>query len=119
MYNKNYNENLVLYDVDETLVSFNPISGVQPVIIPADPTNAILYPIQENIEKLKQSKLRGHHVTVHSAGGVVWVENVIVALSLEKYVDVIQCKPKWFCDDEPAETWMRRFYGKKEEREIL
>lgn len=119
MYNKNYNENLCLYDVDGTLVTFDVIPGVQPVIIESSPINATVYPIQENISKLKESKLRGHFVRVHSAGGATWAEQVICALRLENYVDSIEAKPKWFCDDEPAENWMRRFYGEKKGKEIL
>ena len=114
MYEKTFNENVCLYDVDQTLVTFKIIPGTQPIVIPRDDgNNAILYPIQENIEKLRESHLRGHYVRVHSAGGVKWAEEVVLALKIHNYVDSIETKPKWYCDDEPAEMWMRRFYGEK------
>lgn len=107
----NNNENIVLIDVDETLVSFD-IKGKESETI--DIKNGIhtevVVPLTQHIEMLKQHKIRGHYIRIHSQGGYEWALNVIKTLGLESYVDSIETKPKWYIDDLPAEAWMSRVY---------
>lgn len=110
MYTKNNNHNIVLYDVDDTLVAIDPIEGVEPLVIENGPYKEVVYPIHQEIKRLKQAKMRGHYVRVHSQGGSDWAETVVKALELENYVDSIETKPKWYHDDLPADSWMSRFY---------
>lgn len=110
MYVKNKNANIVLYDVDDTLVFFDPLEGVDPIRIVYGPYTDYVYPHQPEIDQLKRAKIRGHYVRVHSQGGEEWAEAVVIALGLESYVDSIETKPKWMHDDLPAEAWITRFY---------
>ena len=117
MYTKNNNEQIVLFDVDDTLISFQPVegqAGVEPIEIVNDGHKSYIYPITKVIEKLKEHKARNHYVRVHSKGGKEWAETVIKALHLENFVDNIETKPCWYYDDLPADEWMFRVnYGVK------
>lgn len=110
MYNKNENENIVLFDVDDTLVFFDALEGVEPMSITIGAYTEIVYPNPIEIESLKRAKFRGHYVRVHSQGGKEWAEAVVLALGLIMFVDSVECKPKWYHDDLPADAWMHRFY---------
>jgi FMN phosphatase YigB (HAD superfamily) len=112
MYILNTNENGHDFDVDETLVMWSPVEGQEPLIITHEQYSDIVYPNQLEIDSLKQAKVRGHHVTVHSQGGYQWAEAVVQALGLQDYVDVIKTKTKWYHDDLPADAWMTRIYHK-------
>lgn len=110
MYTKNNNGNITLFDVDDTLVFLDPLEGVEPLIVQNGPYQEVVYPNLPEIESLKRSAFRGHFIRVHSQGGQDWAEVVVKALKLENYVDSIECKPKWYHDDLPADSWMYRFY---------
>lgn len=110
MYIKNNNSNIVLYDVDDTLVMWEPFEGSNALELHHDGYVSIVYPNEREIKSLKEAKIRGHYVRVNSQGGQDWAELVVQALNLERYVDSIECKPKWYHDDLPADTWMKRFY---------
>ena len=113
MYKVNHNEHVILFDCDDTLVSLDPIPGV----VPIEYEGGKYYPIQETIEKLKNSYYRGHLVRVHSQGGVEWAEKVVKVLKLQDFVDEIETKPRWYYDDLPADVWMHRFDVRKYKRE--
>jgi predicted phosphatase len=108
MYTKNSNGNIMLYDVDNTLIFFKPLPGVTPVTIITNGHVGYIYPNESVILSLKNARIRGHYVRVHSQGGADWAEAVIKALQLEEYVDSIECKPKWYWDDLDANSWMER-----------
>lgn len=110
MYIKNSNPNIVLYDVDDTLIMMEPAPGGDFVELFRGEHMMIVYPNIKEIESLKMAYVRGHYVRVASQGGHDWAELVIKALQLENYVDSIETKPKWYHDDLPADTWMKRFY---------
>jgi predicted phosphatase len=114
MYIKNDNGNIVLWDVDDTLVFFEPLNRVEPIQITISSYTEIVYPNYPEIDNLKRAAFRGHFVRVHSQGGQDWAEAVVQALNLENYVSSIECKPKWYHDDLPADAWMHRFYKKAE-----
>ena len=111
----------VYFDVDDTLVMWNPTpeqlekDGVD-FTCPAgqyfdgdDMTQASpewtakLVPHKKHIEMLKLHKMRNHAVIVWSAGGWDWAEAVVKALGLESYVDLVITKPRWAYDDMPAD----------------
>lgn len=110
------NENPVPIDVDDTLV-----------IWPEDPfmprklkdgymefeqygRKVYLKPHEKNIQLLKNFKSRGYYVTVWSANGHSWVEEVVNKLLLSQYVDVGMTKPSCYVDDLDANEWMHRVY---------
>jgi predicted HAD superfamily phosphohydrolase YqeG len=77
----------ILYcDVDDTLIMWNE-------------THASYKANETHIKLIKEHKLRGHTIVVWSAGGCEWAERIVIELGLEEYVDLVICKPSWFCDD--------------------
>lgn len=110
--NRNNNQQIVLIDVDDTLVTFQN-NGEKGYLIEMDGYSQKVYPINVHIDMLKQHKLRGHFVRVHSQGGVDWAEKVIKMLGLEEFVDSVETKPMWYIDDLPANEWMIRVYKYK------
>lgn len=70
------------FDIDGTLAHVNTVN-----------------PIEENVQFLKDLKSRGYHITVWSAAGFRRAEEVVKALQLEPYVDVIMTKMLKHCDD--------------------
>jgi phosphoglycolate phosphatase-like HAD superfamily hydrolase len=104
------NQLRVLIDVDATLVRG-----------PRDGDLDIFYanyygmetpqvPINSNIKLLIAYKARGFEITVHSANGVEWAEEIIGKLKLEKYVDWVATKPTSYVDDRDANDWMQRVF---------
>lgn len=112
VYVKNNNGNIALYDCDDTLIFFDKIKGVSPLLLVHEGFTEVVYPNYLEINSLKQQKMRGHYIRVHSQGGQDWAEAVVKLLQLEEYVDSIECKPKWCHDDLPPNEWMTRFYKK-------
>lgn len=98
----NKNENVVLVDVDGTL------------IVPTGPDTALgvaitldyygikkqALPHKAHIELLKSYKERGFFIRVHSNNGWKWAHEVVTKLCLNDYVDEIESKPCRFIDDE-------------------
>ena len=104
-YIKINNENCHAFDVDETLVHWEPFEGAKPLVIKHGPYSEVCYPNLEIIKRIKKAKVRGQYVIVHSQGGVDWAESAVKALQLEDYVDLIMTKVKWFWDDVPPNEW--------------
>lgn len=70
--------------------------------------------IEENVDMIKQHKARGHTVVVWSQGGYEWARDVVEALKLNSYVDLVICKPAGYYDDLPCSEFMgSRKFGKK------
>lgn len=101
--NKISNDVIVCFDVDDTLIMWKGENYT------ADP---------KHVESLIRHAKRHHFVVVWSAGGVSWADQIVKELGLEPYVDQIMSKPRWYCDDKPADKWMERYYydpkGRKE-----
>jgi hypothetical protein len=119
MWKKRYN--IIQFDVDDTLITSNYDKTDQSVLI-RDPhsNNGKMYinPIVENIELLKKCKEVGFSITVHSQGGVDWVEAVLNGLGIgPDLVDEIADKPWAIVDDLDSFHWIRyRLYAGKEPR---
>lgn len=101
----------VAFDVDETLVLWNPV-GSEP------PEGSFLLgdisvrPHKVHIERLKLHKRQGHIVIVWSQGGSEWARDVVKLLQLEEFVDHCLTKPTWYYDDLDANRFMQRIYIK-------
>lgn len=95
----NKNENVILVDVDDTLLTLNNIDKKNAIKLKHGKFSMLAMPLTKNIELLKQMKFRGFHIRVHSQGGHRWAKYVVKALKLEKYVDDVESKPKWYIDD--------------------
>lgn len=100
------NEQVVMYDCDDTLVMW--FSGCDPsekieIICPYGGTETWLKPHKRHIELLKQHKARGNTIVVWSAAGYKWAEAVVKALELDVYVDFIMTKPNKYVDDLTAD----------------
>ncbi len=101
----NKNENVVCYDVDETLVLwFNDCDPSKKISItcPYSGAPTLLKPHARHIDLLKKHHGRQNYVIVWSAAGTLWAEAVVKALGIEAYVDEIMTKPSKYVDDLPG-----------------
>lgn len=97
-------ENIVLYDVDLTLITPY-ITNLSPsgrhivgkeIEVNYYGVKKMVLPIEEHIELLKSYKGRGYYIRVHSNNGWQWAEEIVNNLGLQEYVDSIETKPcKW------------------------
>lgn len=93
----------VYFDVDDTLVLWRePRDGETPIQI--DTFNLTVS--TKHVRCLKEHAARKHPIVVWSQGGADWAETVVVALGLEKYVDLVISKPRWFYDDMSPKIWL-------------
>lgn len=106
------NEHIVMVDVDETLIlDRDPITDKESlnefvVNNPYDLENKKRIPHFRHIELIKQMKGRGRYIGVWSGGGVLWAKEVVKALGLESYVDIVMTKPLGYVDDLQADRWL-------------
>lgn len=101
-------DNLVFFDVDDTLVMWEqpePPEGYLKVVDPYDHFEAHLVPHKDHIRLLKRAKARNRAIVVWSHGGAKWAEKIVKALGLEKHVDLIMDKPEYYCDDHDIRSW--------------
>ena len=98
----------VFFDVDDTLCEWYPCSEGEKDATYFNVNGHEFYKkaIMPNINGLKAHHRAGHLVVVWSAGGSNHAANVIRALGIEDYVDVILTKPDYYYDDKPAIEWM-------------
>lgn len=103
------NESNVFFDVDDTLVMWEPVGEGPAITIPCPHSTDSYYmlsPHEAHIKLLKNHKARGSHITVWSQSGYAWAEAVVKALGLEDYVDQVMTKPRAHIDDLPCTEWM-------------
>lgn len=105
-------DNVVMCDVDETLVIWDYPKEQEDKTIKFNNCgyDTILLPHFEHMKLLQQFKCRGHKVIVWSQGGYEWAKTVVETLGLTNCVDLIICKPKWYIDDLPCEAFMGKPY---------
>lgn len=97
-------EHLVMFDVDETLVSHTDEEDYNFLVVnPYSNSSVKLKEIFKHTELLKQYKGRGMFVVVWSKAGCLWADIVIKHLMLEDYVDLILTKPDRYVDDLEAD----------------
>lgn len=112
-------DNLLFFDVDDSLVLWGKKEDptdeeiqINDVYMPD--TKITLIKHKRNIELLQRNKGQGRTIVVWSAGGVFHAEEVIKALGLEDYVDLIMAKPTQYVDDLDIADWgcKRVYLGK-------
>lgn len=108
------------FDVDDTLIYWNwPKTNEQQTITlyPHSDKEPITFAVNsEMVEQLKKHWARKHAIVVWSQGGWQWAEQVVKALNLQDYVDLVIEKPSWLYDDLPAKAFMPKslWVGNKE-----
>lgn len=109
-------DKVLFSDVDDTLITFNVTEENLSQAIDIGPRGfeRKAIPMFKNIKNLKNARTRGHGVVVWSAGGHKWAAEVIRALGLEAYVDLIVAKPSWYYDDLPVDKWIGPRFFKPE-----
>lgn len=109
------NELLVFFDVDDTLVMWEPLSPDHiEVKNPYNTDSDWVKPHQGHIKILKDRHARGSTIIVWSAGGYKWAHAVVEALGLSQYVSFIMSKPFMYVDDKEASQILgeRLYLGK-------
>ena len=105
------NPNVVMYDVDGTLVTpfedgIHLLSDKITITTPYGQEDFV--ELKHVTRVLKRQHMQGHYVIVWSAGGEYWAHTVLKALKLEPYVEIVTSKPKWYHDDQDANDFMKR-----------
>lgn len=103
-------ENTAAFDVDETLFMHASLGSIT-IVNPYSYNEIHGCPHYDHIELLKQYRGRGLKIVIWSAAGVLWALEVVKALKLEDYVDVVMTKPTKFIDDHtPNEVFPCQVY---------
>lgn len=103
------NENVVCFDVDDTLVTTDPaithgcLANVYDAITKKYITVRVL---EANVRLLREEKRKGFFIVVWSRSGNEWASNVVKALDLEKEVDLTMSKPLVYIDDRDVSEWL-------------
>lgn len=102
------NEKIICFDVDDTLVMWNHPTSDDAIYVtdPNDGQECRLVPHRFHVNLLKKHRGRGYSIVVWSQGGYMWAYQVIKALKLERYVDIIMTKPLKYVDDLNCPEWM-------------
>lgn len=105
------NEQIDYYDVDGTLVIHEDHKTIPPgeSVQVYDAVTKKFITVRVNkpmIRLLRESKSRGAYVVVWSRGGYRWATDVIKALELTDYVDVVMTKPLAYFDDTEISDWL-------------
>lgn len=102
-------DQVVCCDVDDTLVMWNLDDKSKDISIP-DPyspgVSNFVTPHLAHIQLLRKFKERGFTIIVWSAGGFKWAHNVVNALEIEPFVDLVMSKPCRYIDDLACKEWM-------------
>jgi hypothetical protein len=100
------NENIVYFDVDETLVKWVKSPGEAYIVANYFGERVNLAQHEPHVRFLKSLKERGFYIIVHSGNGWAWAKQVVELLNLNEFVDEIKSKPSKVVDDTPYENWM-------------
>jgi hypothetical protein len=109
-------DDVMYYDCDDTLVLWGKKESpedeeivIKDVYMPNSTITLVKH--QRNIDLLKRNKGQGRGIIVWSAGGVFHAEEIVKALKLENYVDLIVAKPMQYVDDLDIKDWgCKRIY---------
>lgn len=107
------NERPIPIDVDGTLIihtnDFTNICPLETVEV-YDPLSGSNIKLRKNlpmIRLLKEEHARGTFTLVWSRGGYQWASDIIEALGLTDYVDLVMTKPLVYFDDINIEDWLK------------
>lgn len=112
------NERVAAFDTDNTLVLWNldnkKLPGCIKIKNPHDGPEKYFYlkPHKKHVEMLKAYKRAGYFIIVWSNGAAAWSKEVVEALDISSFVDLIITKPLYIFDDLPIEDALgqRRFF---------
>lgn len=102
------NENIRPFDVDGCLIVSTKESKYMRSIL--DPVTGKFIKVGVNsamVRLLQEEAQRGSYVIVWSRSGYEWAKNVVNALELEQYVNLIMSKPIVYFDDTPVKKWLK------------
>lgn len=100
-------KDVAVFDVDSTLIKW--VDAPRAGITKALDFYGITKHVQEikvHTEFLKSLKARGYFIRVHSGNGYLWASQVVEALGLQGYVDMVETKVAKVIDDKPNSDWM-------------
>lgn len=89
---------LVPFDVDETLIG---VGGPEEITF-LNPNFGVYETTKvhrKHVDKIIELKKSGHSIIVWSMSGGEYAENVVKALGIEEYVDIVADKPIEYYDD--------------------
>lgn len=90
------NELVVCCDVDGTIIKPDQKGGIS---LPYGSGIQTYSPIMAHVDLIKEYKKRGFTVIVWSMAGQAHAQRVVEALKLERWVDIVMCKPTKHIDD--------------------
>lgn len=97
----NTNENVILFDVDQTLIMHEyklyPLD--RRISVDYYGISKIVVAHLEHIKLLKSYKKRRFFIRVHSNNGFLWAKQIVQKLDLEEFVDSVESKPTRHVDD--------------------
>jgi hypothetical protein len=99
---KVFNAQCIFVDVGDTLILWGRPWSPDSIAIACCGRMELLEPHKLHIDYLKRAKKNGNCIVVWSSAGAEWASEVVEALSLKKYVDVILAKPSAYIDDQCA-----------------
>lgn len=105
------NENVEPFDVDGTLVLHQSADTIPlgEALQVYDAITKKFITVRINrpmVRLLRESKARGSYVIVWSKGGYRWATDVIKALDLVDFVDLVLTKPAAYYDDTEIQNWL-------------
>lgn len=105
------NENIEPFDCDDTLVMH-----VEPDQIPPGESVRVYDAVTKKfitmrinrpmVRLLREAKARGFFVLVWSRGGKRWAADIVKALDLVDFVDIVMTKPLHYFDDKDVAKWL-------------
>lgn len=100
----NKNEQVVCFDVDETLILHDPTkhASLTTVALSYYGHDKLVSVHEEHVKLLKAYKKRGFYVRVWSNNGWRWARHVVEHLGLTDFVDAVETKPAKYVDDKVA-----------------
>lgn len=111
------------FDVDGCLIIHTKNRSLQSLLVfdCVEKRHIAVRPNWNMVRLLREEKHRGSFVMVWSRGGKEWATEVVRALGLMDYVDLIMTKPKVYFDDTEVKDWLkdRVFMGPDEEYKIF
>lgn len=102
------NEKVIYIDCDETLILWNYRTEFEDktIEIGREGFKCRVLPHEPHITEIKRHKARGQSIVVWSAAGFEWATQVVQALQLEDYVDLVMSKPFAYYDDLSSQEFM-------------
>jgi hypothetical protein len=94
-------QNVIMFDVDDTLVMWNYQPNVESIIVecPYSGKDIELWPHKRHIDFLEREYCKGNSVVVWSRSGQMWAESIVNKLGIANHIELIMCKPVKYVDD--------------------